>query len=84
MNNKQQKTLLLIFEKPTCSDVRYDDLKSLLNSVGARTGEGRGSRVRFEYGARSVHIHKPHPQKVLPKYSVELLRDFLMEIGVTP
>jgi hypothetical protein len=40
--------------------------------------------VRFEYGGFSVHIHKPHPQSVLPKYSVELVRDFLMEIGVTP
>lgn len=64
MNNKQQKTLFLIFEKPTSSDVRYDDLKSLLASVGARSVEGRGSRVRFEYGAYSVHFHKPHPQKV--------------------
>ena len=67
MNKKQQKTLLLIFEKPTRSDLRYEDLKSLLTFAGARIGEGRGSRVRFEYGAYSVHIHKPHPQKVLPK-----------------
>ena len=84
MNKKQQKALLLIFEKPTRSDLRYEDLKSLLTSLGARIGEGRGSRVRFEYGAYSVHIHRPHPQKVLPKYSVELVRDFLIEIGVTP
>lgn len=84
MNKRQQKTLLLIFEKPPRSDVRYDDLKSFLASVGAKVKEGRGSRVRFEYGGFSVHIHKPHPQSVLPKYSVELVRDFLMEIGVTP
>jgi hypothetical protein len=84
MNKKQYKTLLLIFEKPTRSDVRYEDLKALLASIGAKKGEGRGSRVRFEYSHFSVHIHKPHPKKVLPKYSVELVRDFLMEIGVTP
>jgi hypothetical protein len=84
MNKKQQKTLLLIFEKPTRSDIRYEDLKSVLTAIGARIGEGRGSRVRFEYGSFSVHIHKPHPQKGLPKYSVELIRDFLIEIGVTP
>jgi hypothetical protein len=84
MNKKQQKALLLIFEKPTRSGLRYEDLKSVLTSIGARIGEGRGSRVRFEYGAYSVHIHKPHPQKVLPKYSVELVRDFLIAIGVTP
>jgi hypothetical protein len=84
MNKKQQKALLLIFEKPTRSDLRYEDLKLLLTSIGAEIGKGRGSRVRFEYGGYSVHIHKPHTQKVLPKYSVELVRDFLIEIGVTP
>jgi hypothetical protein len=67
MNQKQRKTLLLIFEKPTRSDLRYDDLKSFLISSGASFGEGRGSRVNFQYGNYSVHIHKPHPKKVLPK-----------------
>jgi hypothetical protein len=84
MNKKMQKTLFLVFEKPTRSDVRYEDLKSLLIAVGARIREGRGSRVRFEYSAYSVHIHKPHSQKILPKYIVELARDFLIEIGVNP
>ena len=84
MNKKIQITLLLIFEKPTRSDVRYDDLKSLLIALAASIREGRGSRTGFKYGDFSIHIHKPHPQKVLPKYIVELARDFLKEIGVTP
>jgi hypothetical protein len=84
MNTRQKKTLALIFEKPTRTDLRYDDVKSLLMAVGANIREGRGSRVRFEQGAYSVHLHAPHPQKVLPKYSVELIRDFLIEIGEKP
>ena len=32
----------------------------------------------------AFHLHAPHPQKVLPKYSVELIRDFLIQIGVKP
>jgi hypothetical protein len=83
MNQKQRKILLLIFEKPTRSDLRYEDIKSFLLSLGVRFGKGRGSRVSFQYGVNSLHIHKPHPKKVLPKYSVELVRDFLMGIGVT-
>jgi hypothetical protein len=84
MNKNQRKTLFLIFEKPVRSDLRYDDLKSLLISIGAKMVEGRGFRVRFEYGTFSVHTHKPHPRLVLPNYTVELVRDFLMEIGITP
>jgi hypothetical protein len=76
MNKKQQKTFSLIFEKPPRSDLRYADLKSALIGIGATIREGRGSRVRFEYGIYSVHIHKPHPKMVLPKYTVELVRDF--------
>jgi hypothetical protein len=84
MNKKQQKTLFQIFEKPTRIDVRYEDMKSLLSTIGIEFREGRGSRIRFEYAPYSVHIHKPHPQKVLPKYTVELIRDFLIKIGVNP
>ena len=84
MNTRQKKTLALIFEKPTRTDLRYDDVKSLLIAAGADMREGRGSRVRFKQGAYSVHLHSPHPQKVLPKYLVELIRDFLIQIGVKP
>lgn len=82
MNAKQKKTLAMIFEKPTRSDVRYEDVKAILIASGAIFRDGKGSRVRFEKGSSSVHIHKPHPAKVLQKYSVGLVRDFLIEIGV--
>lgn len=84
MNTRQKKTLGMIFEKPTRTDLRYNDIKSLLIAVGAKIREGRGSRVRFERDEYSVHLHAPHPQKDLPKYSVELIRDFLIQIGVKP
>ena len=82
MNAKQKKTLAMVFEKPTRSDVRYEDVKGILITSGATSRDGKGSRVRFEKGSSSIHIHKPHPARVLPKYSVDLIRDFLLEIGV--
>jgi hypothetical protein len=84
MNTRQKKPLALIFEKPTRADIRYDNVKSLLIAAGADVREGRGSRVRFERGAYSVHLHAPHPQNVLSKYSVELIKEFLIQIGVKP
>lgn len=82
MNAKQKKTLAMILEKPTRSDVRYEDVRAMLIAFGAICRDGKGSRVRFEKGSSSVHIHKPHPARVLRKYSVDLVRDFLLEIGV--
>ncbi len=82
MNTRQKKTLSMIFDKPTRSDIRYEDVKAVLIASGAICREGKGSRVRFEKGSSSVHIHKPHPARVLPKYSVDLVRDFLLVIGV--
>ncbi len=82
MSGKQKKTLAMIFEKPTRSDVRYVDVRAILIAAGATCRDGKGSRVRFEKGPSSIHIHKPHPARVLPKYSVDLIRDFLFEIGV--
>ena len=82
MNAKQKKMLTMIFEKPTRSDVRYEDAKAVLIASGALCRDGKGSRVRFEKGSSSLHIHKPHPARVLPKYAVDLVRDFLLEIGV--
>jgi hypothetical protein len=82
MNAKQKKTLIMILEKPTRADLRYEDVKAVLIASGAICRDGKGSRVRFEKGSSSVHIHKPHPARVLRKYSVDLVRDFLLEIGV--
>lgn len=81
VNAKQKKTLAMILEKPTRSDMRYEDVKAVLIASGAICRDGKGSRVRFEKGSNSVHLHKPHPAKVLPKYSVDLIREFLLESG---
>ncbi len=84
MNAKQKKTLAMIFERPTRSDISWEETVSLLLGVGAIIKEGKGSRVRFEKGPSSLHIHKPHPVRVLRKYAIDLVRDFLIEIGVKP
>jgi len=84
MNAKQKKTMVKVFEKPTRPDVSWQEVVSLLLGTGAIMKEGKGSRVRFEKGSSNLHIHKPHPAKVLRKYSVDLVRDFLIEIGEKP
>ncbi len=84
MNAKQQKTLSLIFEKPTRSDITWQETASLLLAAGAVMKKGRGSRVRFKCRGYSLHVHAPHPERVVSKSTVDAVRDFLRDIGVTP
>ncbi|MBA4366718.1 MAG: HicA protein [Desulfobacterium sp.] len=84
MNKKHKKTVNRVFEKPTRSDISYIEINSLLLSLDAKIKEGQGSRVKYIVNDKILSIHKPHPQKELKKYAVELVREFLENIGVTP
>ena len=46
MNKKQRQTLRRLFEKPTRSDISWNDIESLFIALGAEVREGKGSRVR--------------------------------------
>ena len=85
MNNKQRKILKRIFDKPTKSDIKWQEVVSLLNGVGATIHDSAsGSRVAVSYENFRMILHKPHPQKEIKKYVVNDLRDFFTRIGVTP
>lgn len=84
MNKKQQRTLDRVFQIPTRSDLEWKDIKSLLAACNAEISRGRGSRIRIVLSNQILNIHKPHPQKELKKYAVELIRDFLANVGVKP
>ena len=84
MNKKQQKILDRVFQIPTRSDIEWKDIQSLLTACDADISRGRGSRIRIVLSNQILNIHKPHPQKELKKYTVELVRDFLVNVGVKP
>ena len=85
MNNKQRKVLEKIFQKPTPSNIKYNEVESLLISLGVNVDTSRkGSNVYFEYNGKMQNIHRPHPQNELKKYAVEDIRNFLSSIGVRP
>src|SRR3989304_9231288 len=58
--------------------------RALLLGIGAVMKEGQGSRVRFKRRDCSLHVHAPHPEKVISKGTVEAIRGFLTDIGVAP
>lgn len=83
MNSKQRKTLQAIFNNPVSGNIPFADIEALLVAVGAVLTEGRGSRIRFDYGGESAYFHRPHPGKEALRYRVLDAREFLMRIGVT-
>ena len=84
MNKNQRKTLVAVFQNPPMTTVKWMDIVSLLTAVGVTVEKGRGSRVNFTKGANSLHAHRPHPGKEVKPYFVKAVREFLMELGVTP
>ena len=83
MNKKQRQTLRRLFEKPTRSDISWNDIESLFIALGAEVTEGKGSRVRVALNDVRAVFHRPHPQRVTNKASVSSVQRFLIESGVT-
>lgn len=84
MRNRHYVTLCAIFEDPARSNINWQEIESLLRSVGAELSEGRGSRVRIALNGRKAVFHRPHPEKETDKGAVKSMRDFLIASGVEP
>ena len=84
MNKRHQNTLHHIFRTPVPTTLEWRRIEALFNALGARSIEGRGSRVRFELNYIVATFHRPHPQKEAKPYQVRDARRFLQQAGWTP
>lgn len=82
MNKKQRKTYDAIFANPIRHNIVWNDVLTLIQSLGGNVTQGDGSRVRFDLNNISLNIHSPHPQKELKRYQIKGLREFLIKAGV--
>lgn len=82
--SKHQKTRDKMGRVPTPSDVRWDDLVGLLNSLGLDELPGDGSRRKFVHRDTKavMDIHRPHPQPTLKQYQVRNVLGFLDKHGL--
>ena len=71
-----------IFKNPVQSDIEWQEIESLLKSLGANISEGNGSRVRIELNGQRAVFHRPHPEKVTDKGAIKSMRRFLDNAGV--
>lgn len=84
MNSKHKKTLIAIYTSPTPSSILFQDIVSLVKSLGGFVVERAGSRVKFELKDERWMCHKPHPGKEAKRYQVEEAREFLTRSGIHP
>lgn len=84
LNNKQRKTLELIFTNPIPSNIIWQDIENLFIALGGRVSQGEGSRVRVKLNEVKAVFHEPHPQKETDKGAVKSVREFLIEAGIEP
>ena len=84
MRTKHKRTLKDIFHDPILSNVKWKDVESLFEALGAEVEEGRGSRVRILLRNQVAVFHRPHPRKETDKGALVSARKFLMEVGIIP
>ena len=70
MNKRHQNTLSNIFSTPAPTTLEWRRIEALFTALGAKSIEGRGSRVRFELNNVVATFHRPHPQKEAKPYQV--------------
>jgi hypothetical protein len=81
VNTKQRLTHKRIFENPTPGDLKWKDIESLFEALGAEISEGRGSRVRIALNGVKAVFHRPHPSPSTKKGAVKSVRMFLENAG---
>ncbi len=84
MNKRQEKTLNAIFTTPVPKTLEWRHIESLLRACGAKTIEGRGSRVRYDLNDITITLHRPHNRKEVRPYQVRDVRRFLERAGIIP
>jgi hypothetical protein len=84
MNRRHRETLDKIFQVPVPASLEWRDIEALFLALGAKTVEGRGSRVRFELNSVVTTFHRPHPEKEAKHYQIRDARRFLEQAGIKP
>lgn len=73
--SKTEKLIARLLSRP--KNFTYNELKTLLLSLGYQEVQGAGSRVCFASETHKIKLHKPHPGNILKTYQLDLLIDEL-------
>jgi len=78
--SKTDKLIIRLLSYP--KDFTYNELKTLLISLGYNEVQGAGSRVCFSKDNHKIKLHKPHPGNILKAYQLDLIISELIAKGL--
>ena len=84
MKRKHQRTLELIFSRPTSGNIQWRDVEALFGELGAEVSEREGSRVAVFLFEEVRVFHRPHPSPNTDKGAVASIRKWFEQHGVEP
>ncbi len=84
MKRKHQITLKKIYSRPINGSIKWVDVESLLESLGATIEEREGSRVGVILFGDVKVFHRPHPSPDTDKGAIASIRKWLEKNGVKP
>ena len=84
MKRKHQKTLELIFARPTSGNLNWADIEALFIELGGQLSEREGSRIGVRLFGEIRVFHRPHPSPTTDKGAIASIRKWLKENGVEP
>jgi HicA toxin of bacterial toxin-antitoxin, len=84
MKRKNQRTLALVFARPTSANIQWRDIEALFAGLGAETSQREGSRIAVVLFGEVRVFHRPHPSPNTDKGAVESIRRWLEQHGVEP
>jgi hypothetical protein len=82
--SKHQKSIERLCAKPTPADIKWSELKGVLEHLGYKMLKGSGSRRKFFHAGMDLLIicHEPHPSPDVDKGCVDDVYDHLKENGL--
>jgi len=84
MKRKHQRTLELIYARPTSGSIPWMDIESLFKALGANVSERAGSRVAIVLFDEVRIFHRPHPSPDTDKGAITSIRKWLEIYEVRP
>jgi len=84
MKRKHQKTLELIYKRPTSGNIPWTDIEDLFEALGADVSERAGSRVAVVLFGEVRVFHRSHPTPSADKGAVASVRKWLELYEVKP
>ncbi len=84
MRAQDRRTLERVFTKPAPTDIRWNDIESMLRRAGVEVTERSGSRIAIVKDGEVMVLRRPHPKPVTVRATVRDIAAFLMAVGVKP